>query len=254
MRKRIITISAAVAALGIIGVGALSAQAHDGAVEASCTAGLTINLANYPDGSTIGGTIDGKPYDRTEFDGSYFDRIPWEPTVDHGYSLSVVSGDGDHRYDRTYAAAVTGCVPTPSPTPTTPPVTETPTPEPTTPPVTETPTPEPTAPPVTQTPTPEPTPTTPPATEQPTPQPTASTPPVVQPTEPAAPSTAPAVVPSAPTSTPPAAVPAATTPAQVGELAYTGATINPWIIAGACLALAIGIGLALIGPKLRRRL
>lgn len=137
MRKRIITLSAALAALGLIGAGALSAQAHDGAVEATCTGGLTINLTNYPNGSTIGGTIDGEPYDRTEFDGSYSDTITWTPTVNHEYNLSVTSGDGDINYDRTFSAAVTNCVPTPTEPPATqtptPPVTETPKPTPTTP-------------------------------------------------------------------------------------------------------------------------
>lgn len=109
--------------------------------------------------------------------------------------------------------------------------------------------------------------TTPPTTE-PTPNPTdePTTPPTTEPTtppvtnEPTAPATTPAAVAPNNNNSTPTTDTKPTVKQQVkaadsntGTLAYTGADINPWVIALAALALASGIGLLVIGPRLRRR-
>lgn len=216
MKRSIAAISAAV----LLGTGAAvflasPALAHDGGVSADCNSGLTINLSNYPGNSTIEGTVDGKPYPKVAFSGSYADRITWVPTVNHSYILTVVSGDGDHNFDKKFSDAITNCVPVSTPTPTPPVTTPTPTPPVVTPPV-----------------------------ETPTPTPTASTPPSYVPDLPKPDKTPVAVViPKDEGPTPPSAQ---SKQAQ-GTLAFTG--VEPWMlpawVASGLAVIAGGLVLAL---------
>lgn len=208
-----VVLTATALGLGLALTGIQSASAHDGGVSADCNSGLTINLSNYPGNSTIEGTVDGKPYPKVAFSGSYADRITWVPTVNHSYSLTVVSGDGDHNFDKKFSDSITNCVPVSTPTPTPPVVTPTPTPS-HTPPV---------------------------STPTPTPSATSYVPVIPEENTPA--SSAPVVVPDNPV------VKASNTP-KTGELAYTGSEGVMGV--GVIAVILIGAGIWIVLDKRRR--
>lgn len=194
--------TAAITALILGGAGSLAlavpAFAHDNSINAQCDR-ITLTLTNYPNGSTVSGTLDGADLGTQAFGGSlgnYYGTVNIDPYIVHTYSVDVVSGDHQKRYDlHTGVLSTTPCA-VPTPPVTEPPVTEPPVTEP---PVTAPPTDEPTVPP-TDTPT-EPPVTTPP-TDEPT-EPPVTTPPTEEPTSP--PTTEPPVTeePTPPSTTPP---------------------------------------------------
>lgn len=102
--------TAAISAAILIGVPiavlsiASSAQAHDGGITATCTS-LSANLSNYPDGSTIGGIVDGIDLGTSTFGPSFSQTLPLDPTIPHTWTITVKSGDGDGRYDFTKTGA-----------------------------------------------------------------------------------------------------------------------------------------------------
>lgn len=159
MNLRAILAPTATAALltGVVGTGlalaaAPAAEAHDQALAVSCTS-IGLTLTNYPQGSTVSGTVDGVDLGSSTFGPSFSQSAALDPAVPHTWSIVVVSGDGDHRFDRTFVGqSDPACIPVVTPPVTTPPVvvppTEEPTPPVTTPPTTIPPVDEPTTPPV----------------------------------------------------------------------------------------------------------
>lgn len=122
-------ITAALAAVGLAAIGSLAlagpASAHDQTFDVTCTS-ITVNLTNYPAGSTIGGTLDGVDLGTTTFGPSFSQSAALDPAVAHSWSIVVVSGDGDHSFDRTFAGVSDpACIPVVVP-PVEPPVEEEP--------------------------------------------------------------------------------------------------------------------------------
>lgn len=119
------------AAAGILAVGAavalpIAASAHTPDFQVSCTS-ASIDLTNYPSGSTVSGTLDGDDLGTVTFGPErYHGHTALDPSVPHTWNVVVTSGDGDHRYDRTFAGTSDpACLPvietpTPTPEPTTP--------------------------------------------------------------------------------------------------------------------------------------
>jgi hypothetical protein len=159
-RKGLLTASvalpvAAVLGLGLALVGAGSASAHD--AELRCTGPdglLTLNLANYPEGSHVIGSIDGTTLVDQDFT-SYRESTKVDTATEHSYNIQVTSGDKQAQFDRSFVGKTSelcGVPLTPhTDEPTAPPTTTPPTTEPTAPPTVE-----PTAPPSTTPPAEEP--------------------------------------------------------------------------------------------------
>jgi hypothetical protein len=114
-------IAAALIAGPIIGV-ASAASAHDQALSVTCTQ-ISLNLSNYPSGSTVGGVIDGVDLGTSTFGPSFSQSAPLDPAVPHTYTITVKSGDGDTRYDKTFTGkSDPACIPVVTPPPVEPPV------------------------------------------------------------------------------------------------------------------------------------
>lgn len=87
-----VAIAAALVAAPVIGV-ASAAQAHDQALSVTCTQ-ISLNLTNYPSGSTVGGIIDDVDLGTSTFGPSFSQSAPLDPAVPHTYTITVVSPDG----------------------------------------------------------------------------------------------------------------------------------------------------------------
>jgi hypothetical protein len=103
-----------------VGVGlaaASPASAHTPDFEVTCTS-ASIDLTNYPAGSTVSGTLDGVDLGTITFGAEgYHGHTALDPAVPHEWNIVVKSGDGNHRYDVTYAGkSDPSCIPVVPPT------------------------------------------------------------------------------------------------------------------------------------------
>jgi hypothetical protein len=89
--------------LAIVGVLAApqAAQAHDQAIKVSCTS-IGLSLSNYPANSTVRPIVDGVDYGTIPFGPTYSQSLALDPAVPHSYDITVISGDGDHNFDRVF--------------------------------------------------------------------------------------------------------------------------------------------------------
>lgn len=122
-RKAIAGVGTTALALGLVAITAAPASAHDRAIQASCEAGVEIELTHYQSGdprNTLDVWIDGVQVEDAEFEWGHTETYPFTPnaTGAHTYRVVIDARDGtDYDHD-SGTVEITGCATTPpAPTP-----------------------------------------------------------------------------------------------------------------------------------------